>query len=115
MERIGKEIYFDSRQEQIIYKELTNFILSFYTTESELRMLLNNIKFVKETDESDFNGFQKEIQAILYLIPLEYPKLKIVYSDYKENKENNLISFIIRNVYGIILNRFKENEIIKKN
>lgn len=109
------EKYFENRLEQVEYQSVLSFIMSFYKNKKDLKILLNNIQYLRvEKDEKNFHLYKKEIQSVLYLYILENPKYKYLYEEYKLNKKNNIISFVLVDSFHLIVNNCKLCHLIKQ-
>lgn len=108
------EKYFENRLEQLEYQSVLSFIMSFYKNKKDLKVFLNNIQYLRnEKDDKFFKLYKKDIQSILYLYTLENPKYKYLYEDYKVNKKNNIISFVLVDSYHLIIQNCRLCHLIK--
>lgn len=114
MQKINGEIYFENRKEQIEYQMTKNFILSFYKTKNDYKRFLNNLKYLKNSDEEKaFQNFKKEMGSILALLSLEFPQMKDRVKLYNKKKTDDFFCFVLVDVYRIMVNNMKELELIK--
>lgn len=108
------EKYFENRKEQLEYIKVFNFIMSFYKNKEDLKIFLNNINYLKNSDDDKAYGcFKKDIKTVLYLFTLEYPNLDYLYNEYKIKKENNIISFVLRDIYINLIENCRKIRLIK--
>ncbi len=113
MERINGEIYFDNRKEQVEYQLTKNFILSFYKTKKDYVNMLNNIKYLKNSDEEkSFQCFKKEMKGLLYLLTLECPQMKTTVNQHNKNQDT-VIRFVLTDVFNYMVGNMRQIGLIK--
>lgn len=107
------ETYFENRKEQVEYNLTKNFILSFYKTKKDYSNLLNNINYIKTSDEDKaFQCFKKDMNGLLYLLTLECPKMKTTINKHMKNQDT-VIRFVLKDVFHQMVGTMKEIGLVK--
>lgn len=107
------EKYFESRKEQVEYNLTKNFILSFYKTKKDYSRLLNNINYIKSSDEEKaYQCFKKEMNGLLYLLALECPQMKTTVNKHTKNQDT-VIRFVLVDVFNYMVHNMREIGLVK--
>lgn len=113
MEFVGGEYKFEDAKEQKLYNELMGYVNSYYKTRKDLKRFLSNARYIRDTQKNTYlQCFKEDVNAILYIITLEYPTLTYLYEDYKNKKEGNLLEYVVQKSATRIVYLLKKENLI---